>query len=219
MLPVYNQGDHIGPVVRSYVDALAMLNCDYELILVCNACRDHSVAVCQALCQENPKIRLIESARGGWGLAVNLGLRSAHGDLVCYTNSARTTAAQLVAIILPALLAPGSVVKAERIGRGGLRRLGSSLYNLQCRVLFGIPWRDVNGTPKVFPRSFQSLLELARDDDSVDLEFLIACRQNNYPVQQIPIYAGARHGGESTTKWKSALKLYKAAFQMWAVRR
>lgn len=158
---------------------------------------------------------MIESEKGGWGLAVNLGIKTARGELICYTNSARTTAQQLVMVILPALISPDSVAKAQRIGRSGLRMLGSSLYNLQSRLLFGVPWSDVNGTPKVFPRRFESLLNLNRNDDLIDLEFLIACRKSGFPVQQIPIYSGKRHGGESTTKWKSAMKIYMNAINMW----
>ena len=35
------------------------------------------------------------------------------------------------------------------------RRLGSLLYNLECRALFDLANWDINGTPKVFPRALR----------------------------------------------------------------
>ncbi len=106
-------------------------------------------------------------------------------------------------------------MKATRLGRSGLRKLGSALYNRECRLLHDIPCLDVNGTPKLFPRRFDRLLALTRDDDLIDLEFLVTCRREGYPVEEVPIVAGPRHGGESTTRLSSARKLYLGAFRMW----
>lgn len=107
------------------------------------------------------------------------------------------------------------VVKATRVGRAGLRKVGSSLYNWESRLLFQLAWSDVNGTPKFFPRDFKNLINLSRDDDLIDLEFLRICRDEGYPVMEVPILAGARHGGESTTRIGTALRLYRGAYRMW----
>ena len=63
-------------------------------------------------------------------------------------------------------LRPKVVIKANRkIRESWRRRMGYLLYNLECRALFDLSVWDINGTPKVFPRSFTALLNLARDDD------------------------------------------------------
>jgi hypothetical protein len=72
----------------------------------------------------------------------------------------------------------------------------------------------VNGTPKVFPRSFSKLLELERDDDLIDVEFLVACLREGYPLIEVPILATERHGAESTTSYRSAVRLYTGAWRM-----
>ena len=215
VLPVYDQADHIGAAVDDYRSALDHVVCQYELILVSNGCHDDSPEVCRALARRDHRVRAFDSARGGWGLGVRLGLREARGGLVAYTNSARTTGGQLAALVLQALLNPHSVVKATRVGRSGLRKLGSGLYNRECRLLHKVPCRDVNGTPKVFPREFSRLFSLTRDDDLIDLEFLKTCRRENHPVLEVPIFAGRRHGGDSTTRLSSARKLYLGAYRMW----
>jgi hypothetical protein len=114
-----------------------------------------------------------------------------------------------------ALAYPDAVLKANRRIRASFqRRLGSLLYNLECRMLFDLPIWDINGTPKVFPRSFGRLLELQADDDLIDAEFAVACKQEDYPVIEVPILATTRHGGRSTTNYRSAVHMYVGAYKM-----
>ncbi len=216
ILPVYNQAGHIGEVVEEHQAALSRLADPHEMLLVVNGCRDDSLAVCQALAEEHAPVRVVHSEAGGWGLAVKLGLEQARGDLLCYTNSARTAAQDLTLCLLYAMTWPDVVVKANRkIRDSAFRRLGSLLYNLQCRALFDLANWDINGTPKVFPRKFERLLALDRDDDLIDAEFHVVCRDAGYPIVEVPILSSERHGGRSTTKIRSALRMYWRAYRMW----
>jgi len=215
ILPVHNQADHIGAVVTEYVDALARTEQPYELILVPNACRDGSVAVCQELADRHSEVRVVASDRSGWGLAVKLGLENARGELLGYTNSARTSGPDLLLLLLYARVYPQIVVKANRkIRESWRRRLGSLLYNLQCRALFDLSNWDINGTPKFFPRSFSKLLSLTRTDDLIDAEFSLVCRRENYPMLEVPIFSTRRHGGRSTMNLRAAVRLYWGAYEL-----
>ena len=89
------------------------------------------------------------------------------------------------------------------------------LYNLECRALFDLSYWDINGTPKVFPRSFDKLLSLTRDDDLIDAEFNIICRREGYQVLEVPIFSCLRHGGKSVTNYRSAIKMYWGAIRLW----
>jgi glycosyltransferase involved in cell wall biosynthesis len=212
---VHDQADHIERIVTDFEAALAHLDCRHELILVSNACNDESPAICDSLACSFGEVYAINTPLSGWGRAVKLGLQKAKGSVVGYTNSARTSPDQLATLVLHSLMHRDRVVKATRIGRGGLRKVGSSLFNWESRVLFQLASSDVNGTPKFFPRNFNHLLNLSRDDDLIDLEFLRVCRDQGYPVLEVPILAGARHGGESTTRIGTALRLYTGAYSMW----
>lgn len=216
ILPVYNQADHIGAIVQEYEAALEKIQHPHELILVVNNCRDRSLEVCQALAKQYSTIRIVHSAEGGWGLAVKLGITAAKGDLICYTNSARTSHKDLTLLLLYAVVYPQVIIKANRkIRDNWFRRLGSLLYNLECRTLFDLSYWDINGTPKIFPRQCDRLFHLTRDDDLIDAEFNIICRQEGYPVLEVPIFSTSRHSGRSTTNLKFALRLYWGALQIW----
>ena len=134
VLPVYNQADHIAAVVDEYEEALIHLPHPHELLLVVNGSRDASLAVCQQLATKYPSVRALESPHAGWGRAVKFGLAAAQGTLICYTNSARTHASDLVLLLLYAVANPGVVIKANRkIRDNWMRRLGSLLYNRPAR--------------------------------------------------------------------------------------
>jgi glycosyltransferase involved in cell wall biosynthesis len=216
ILPVYNQGDHIGKMVEEYEAALSRVANPHELLLVLNGCRDNSLEICRELEKKHNLVRVLQSENAGWGHAVKLGLSEAQGDLLCYTNSARTDPQDLVLLLLYAVAYPGVVIKANRkIRDSWLRRLGSLLYNLECRALFDLSYWDINGTPKVFPRTCSKLLTLTRNDDLIDVEFNVLCRREEYPVLEVPIFSKRRHGGASTTNLRSALKMYWGAYQLW----
>ena len=220
ILPVYNQADHVAEVVHEYEDALGRVSTPHELILVVNGSTDDSLAVCRKLEKDNDRVRVLESDEGDWGRAVLMGLEAAEGDLFCYTNLARTDAKDLTLMILYATVHPNVVVKANRKIRDSLyRRLGSLLYNLECRALFDLSYWDINGTPKVFPRAFERLRRLSREDDLIDVEFNIICREEGYPVLEVPVFSNLRHGGASTTDYLSALKMYWGALGMWRDRK
>ena len=215
ILPIYNQSDHIETIVQEYETVLRKIGHPYELILVVNGSHDHSLEICQKLEQQHVSVRTIHSRKGGWGLAVKLGLKEAQGELLCYTNSARTSPQDLLLLLLYAYAHPDVIIKANRkIRESWVRRLGSLLYNLECRALFDLAYWDINGTPKVFPRRFEKLLTLERDDDLIDVEFNALCRIHGYPVLEVPIFSYQRFGGKSTTTYKSALKLYWGAYQL-----
>ena len=215
VLPVHDQADHIGTVVEGYAAALDRLERPYELVLVTNACTDRSVEVATALAEEREAVRTFDLQQGGWGRAVRAGLREARGDVLCYANCARTTPEMLTLLLVYEAAYPQVVLKANRkIRDNWRRRLGSLIYNLECRSLFDLPVWDINGTPKVFPRAFAGLLALTRDDDLIDLEFLAVCKREDYPVLEVPLLSTQRHGGRSTTNYGSAIRMYWGAYRL-----
>jgi glycosyltransferase involved in cell wall biosynthesis len=216
VLPVWNQAEHIGAIVPDYLAALRRTPYAIEMVLVVNNCRDRSLEVCRDLARRHSEVRVIESAEGGWGRAVRLGLAAAQGELLCYSNSARTDARDLVLLVVYAASNPGAVVKAHRRSRESFpRKLGSFLYNLQVRALFDLPTWDINATPKVFPRTLYEALDLRTNGDLIDLEIYLKCRRLDQAVLEVPIYRWTRHGDRSTTNLRSAARIYAGATRIW----
>jgi glycosyltransferase involved in cell wall biosynthesis len=222
VLPVHKQSDHIATIVSDFTTALRNAGVRFELLLIVNGCppTDTTRDVCATIAEGDSSIRVFEEKLGGWGRAVKRGIREATGDLICYTNSARTTDRDLLISVLYAQGFPESIVKANRrIRESAARRIGSLLYNIECRTLFDLSVWDINGTPKIFPRKYAPLLELTADGDLIDAEFNVVCREHEYPMIEVPIFSSRRHGGKSTTNYSSALNMYVGAFRLYQRRR
>ncbi len=212
VLPVHNQADHIEGVIESYLEITRRMDLPIDVIAVANACTDTSPEICRRLAARHDRVRVVECADGGWGRAVRAGLAEADTEVVGYANSARTSPETLALMLSYARAYPEAVLKTNRRIRDSIvRRAGSLLYNLECRALFDLSTWDVNGTPKIFPRSFSHLLELRSNGDLVDAELLATCRRERYPVIEIPLLSTTRLGGKSTTNYRSAQRMYRGA--------
>jgi hypothetical protein len=216
IIPVYNQADSIGVIIDQYLQAFKELDFECELLAVVNGPRrDNSLEICRENERNNPVLRTLVVDQGGWGRAVRHGLENAKGDLICYTNCARTTAADLVEMLKQGARNEGCVIRSRRMVRESLRRrAGSTLYNAECRLLFGLNWQDLNATPKVFPRQFAPLMQLTENGDLIDLELHALCKRWKYRVIEFPIYTKPSAARKSTTGWKSAFKMYAGAMRL-----
>lgn len=214
ILPVYHQAVELPEIVERAHLALAHVDGDGEILLVANGGGDETLSVAAALAAADPTIRLI-TAQKGWGAAVIAGLQAARGELLCYTNSARTQARDLELALQYGAVNTEAVVKASRKQRNqAIRRAGSVLYNFEARSLFGLAVWDVNGTPKVFHRRLLDRLKLTEQGDLIDLELCALCKIHNIPVVEIPVYDTTRINGKATTNLRSALRLYSEPFAM-----
>ena len=216
ILPVYFQEDHIGGILDRYLSAVESLNHRFEIITVVNGTTDRSLEICTEFMRKDDRIVALDEKDGGWGLAVRAGLEAARGEVLCYTNSARTDPHNLVALLALGIARPQSVFKASRRLRYPLaRRLGSVLFNFQCRSLFDLAVWDINGTPKVLSREAMEDLDLQESGDLIDLELVVKCRTRGWQIIDVPIVSSERHGGGSTTGLRSAFRMYLGAYRRW----
>ena len=194
----------------SYMDVLRALDLEHEVLVVTDA--RHAADGVAAELEREAAIRLLPVDGWRWGRAVTHGLAQARGDLLCYVDPAPDSADMLRLMLVYALTFPDVVVKPHRRTRGSIaHRLGALLYNLECRALFDLVDWDVNGTPKVFPRTCRALLALTREDELVDVEFAIKCRREGYPLLEVPV-SGVLH--RSRTSLRTALKMYVGVYRL-----
>jgi glycosyltransferase involved in cell wall biosynthesis len=216
ILPIHNQADHIGKVISGFLADFAKLDRTCELVLVPNGCRDASPEICREWAERRPDVvQMVELGRGAWGRAINAGLEIARGEILGYTNSARTRPQDATLMLAYMIAYPDVALKgARRIRESAWRRAGSVLYNFECRRLFDLATWDIDGTPKFFPRKFHHLMHLSSDGELYDLDWLRACRYAGYPVVEIPIFNTERYGGRSTTNVRSAMRMLMGAYRM-----
>ena len=207
VLPVDDGVAALAGVIDAYGDALRAIGEPFEILLVAEA-GSSAASACAALADARDEVRVADGG-GAWGRAVRAGLRAATGEVLCYTNWERTPAEALDLMLRYALRNPDVVFRANRRTRDTrLQRLGSLLFNLECRAVLRATAWDVNGTPKVFSRARTKLLELTRDDGLIDAEFAWTCDRESYSVVEIPIEAPSVLGRSSTPDYAAALRMY-----------
>lgn len=215
VLPFRDQADHVERILDLYCRTLDSCGTSWEIVAVPNACTDDTPARVSRASRRAPRIVSMENPRGGWGLSVRTGLEAARGSALCYTNSARTDPADIVALLELFLAGGECLAKARREKRGRpLRSLGSWLYNLEGRCLFGVQVADVNGTPKMLSRQLYRRMHLASDGDLLDMELLAKATQLGVPIVEMPVRGFRRHGGRSRTNLASALRMLMGAFAL-----
>jgi glycosyltransferase involved in cell wall biosynthesis len=215
VLPCRDQEDHIEAVLESYARPLEATGRSFELVVVPNACRDRTPEIVQRRAAADPRIRVQDNPRGGWGLSVLTGLAAARGSVLCYTNSARTDPAHVVALLDLYLREAPCLAKVRREERAApLREAGSFVFNVEGRLLFGIRGGDVNGTPKILGRDLYQKLELFSEGDLLDMELLAKVRRLGVAVVELPVPGFRRHGGRSSTNLRSAWGMYAGALRL-----
>lgn len=215
ILPIYNQQDHIKYLVKTYRKSLESLRESYEVILVVNRSDDNSYQFACSITNTEPRFKVYQLKKGSWGRAVNFGLKKAQGKFICYTNSTRTDVEDLTRMLKLAQVNNNTVLKATRIARENMfRKLGSILYNLECRLFFKIPIWDINGTPKIIPHHLLKKIHLKSKNDLIDLELMINCIKKKIPIIEVPVNFNRRITGKSTTNIISAIKLYLGAINL-----
>jgi glycosyltransferase involved in cell wall biosynthesis len=215
ILPIYNQSSQLEYLFEQYTSKLETLNVTWEVLFIVNGSKDDSHEKALAYSKQNPNVKTFNLEKGGWGRAVKFGLSKAEGELVCYTNSARTTIEDLILVLKCSLANDDIVIKTTRVIRESFtRKIGSMVYNYENRILLGTPLWDVNGTPKVIPAKYLDGLNIFSEGDLIDAEIMAKLFRKNVQLIEILITSTKRISGKSTTKFSSALKMYKGLFKL-----
>ena len=216
VFPIMNQEDHIESVIRSYHRELTRQNFSFELIAVVNCTKDNSFEICKKVAKEFPNVSAYELKGCGFGLGILQGLKKAKGKYLCWASSARTHADELAKCLKQFLADTNVIIHGVRKKRDiFLRRLGAIIYDTACNFVFCLTSSDINGIPKVFSRETYNKLDLRFTDSMIDLELLEKAKRLKIPVVEIPIYKSIRHGGRSTSNFKTIFRLMKEVLRYW----
>lgn len=216
VFPVMNQEDHIDKVIRAYHKELTKQKFSFELIAVVNCSKDKSYEVCRKVSKELLNVNCYMLHGCGYGLGILHGLKKATGKYLGYLNCARIHTPDLVRTLKHFLVDAKVIVHGVRIQRENeKRRLGSLLYNIFWRVVFRISNRDINGNPNIFSRDIYKKINLEFTDSMIDPELLEKAKRFHIPVVEVPVIDYSRHGGISTSTFKTIFRLMKETVRYW----
>jgi glycosyltransferase involved in cell wall biosynthesis len=205
VLPSYNDGDRLRPVVDAAVSVVSRLRLDAEVIVVLDGSTDHSTRTLAGLPASTVKVIKLPSNQGK-GAALVHGFAASRGQLVGYLDADGDLDPEVIGGLVDAIgehrtwCAAGSTwdPTAQVITTPGRRAL-SAAYRAAVRQLFQLDVSNTQCGAKLFHRdALAQLLPLARERRfALDLELLALGRRLGLgPVVEVPVRlrrpAGAR---------------------------
>lgn len=100
IVPVYNVEDRIGKCIESI---LAQTFRDFELILIDDGSKDHSLDVCKQYEKKDSRIRLLTQENSGVSATRNRGIQCAKGEYIEFVDSDDYIAPTMVASLVEAI--------------------------------------------------------------------------------------------------------------------
>lgn len=225
VLPCYNEIGNIPQILSRYYDIAKKIN--LELVLVNNGSTDNSNEIFKREL-ENPKfgfVRLIQIEKNiGYGHGIKTGLSQCKSKLVGFSHADLQCPPEDIERVYHAFreffLSQPLLIKGCRLGRCKQDTFVSEVYRRLAEILLGISLGDINGQPKIFPRSFVPIILKGPNDFSFDLYVLYQAAINNVIIKEIDVFFEPRQYGFSkwshnrVTKFVTILKAVFRIIQM-----
>lgn len=218
VLPAYNEEDNIERQVEA-VDAVCrdLRFDDWEILVVDDGSRDRTRAVCEALQERYPKLKvLVHEVNRGYAQALRTGFTSATKPIVFYTDADNQFDVREIKNLLPAI-DDYDLVCGFRIYRfDPFSRLVLSWgYNLLVRLLFRIRVRDVDCAFKLFRREIFDRIHIESRKFFVDTEILAKASKLGLKMTEIGVRHYPRVAGESTVRPSHVVSTLGEIVSMW----
>ena len=199
LIPAYNEEGRIAPVLQEYGQYFrAHFPADsFQIVVVLNGCRDHTLAVVERAMHEFPEIRALNFAAPiGKGGALIEGLKLAKdADWIGYVDADGATPpgafhellkrGDAVDCVIASRWVPGAVLHQSQTGR---RQFASRIFHLIVQGLFWMNIADTQCGAKVMRcdavRKIHSSLRIA--DMAFDINLLFALKRAGYSILEVP---------------------------------
>lgn len=216
VIPCYNEAKNLSSVFKR-LDSLNKKNSEVEIVLVDNGSEDETSNIIEEHLSARKKyIKLIRVEKNiGYGHGIMEGVRASSGDIIAWTHADLQTdpldVLDAYKIISAHQNFPNCILKGRRVKRPLIDTLFTAGMSIISSTFLKVRLSDVNAQPKMFHKSFVSILKEPPKDFSLDLYLLYQARINNFPILELPVKYGNRiHGnakGGGTLKGKFNLTM------------
>lgn len=214
VMPVYNEGDAVAPVVRAMVDAIHV---PCEILVVYDFDEDTTVPVARALAAELPSVRPMRNDIGRGVLnAMKAGIGAARAPYVLVSMADGSDEPEAIEPMLALARDGADVVAASRYMRGGhqiggpaVKRLMSRMAGLSLHWFGGVPIHDPTSNFKLYSRSFLDSVTIESTAGfELALELSVKATLDGRRLAEVPTTWRDRTSGKSNFKLRKWLPNY-----------
>jgi glycosyltransferase involved in cell wall biosynthesis len=204
VVPCYNESRNLGTLLDRFRQVLSPQRTGVEVVLVNNGSTDDSATTLERELgkPENAFARTVHVEQNiGYGHGIVSGLRAAEGEILAWTHADLQTDPNDVLLGYDRFIQednPEQVfLRGRRKGRGWFDAFFTAGMSILSSWALGVALRDINAQPKMFHRSFLSLMTDPPLDFSLDLYVLYLATANHFTILEQPVYFGKRQAGEA----------------------
>ena len=214
VLPVYNEGDAVEPVLRALSAGVAT---PHELVVVYDFDEDTTVPVVARLAAEIPGLRGLRNELGRGVLnAMKAGIAGTDAPYVLISMADGSDEPHIVDAMVDLARNGADVVSASRYMRGGrqiggppLKRLMSRTAGLSLHWFAGVPTHDPTNNFKLYSRRYlESVAIESTAGFELALELTVKATLLNRGVAELPTTWRDRTAGQSNFKLRKWLPHY-----------
>ena len=203
VLPMHDEEAYVRRAVAAAREGAGTVGEDYEILIVDDASTDRTLEIAEALAKEDSRVRVLhQPRRRGLGGTLRAGYAATTRELVLYSDADLpfdfrevSRAARLLEYQEADVLA---AYRFDRTSEGLLRTLYTLAYSGLVRALFGLRFRDVNFSFKLFRRHLLERIDLRSEGSFIDAEFLVRARNAGARIIQMGVDYFPRSRGRST---------------------
>ncbi|MGD0863576.1 MAG: glycosyltransferase family 2 protein [Candidatus Limnocylindrales bacterium] len=214
VMPVYNEGEAVAPVIRALVQGIH-LPC--EILVVYDFDEDTTVPVARALASELPAVKPLRNELGRGVLnAMKAGIAAARAPYILVTMADGSDEPAVVDRMVELARDGADVVAASRYVRGGrqiggpvLKRLMSRTAGLSLHWLAGVPIHDPTNNFKLYSRRFLDSVTIESTAGfELALELSVKATRARRRLAEVPTTWRDRTSGKSNFKLRKWLPHY-----------
>ncbi|MGI9647181.1 MAG: glycosyltransferase family 2 protein [Acidimicrobiia bacterium] len=189
VIPVHNEAGFVTTAIERLEAELAGL--DFVLYLVENGSVDGTDEESAQLAERYAWLQLLSLEKADYGAALREGFRQSDTDWMIAFDIDYFSRAFLDEVLARAgeadiILASKRDPEAED-HRGGLRRLGTRVFNLLLRGLFGSQVTDTHGMKAVSRKVLDDVLpQVKSTEDLFDTELVLRAERSGYRIAEVP---------------------------------
>ena len=223
VLPVYNEGEAVEPVLRALS---AAVRTPHELVVVYDFDADTTVPVVARLAAEIPGLRGLRNDLGRGVLnAMKSGIAGTSAPFVVISMADGSDEPHVVDQMVALARAGADVVSASRYMQGGrqiggppLKRLMSRTAGLTLHWFARVPTHDPTNNFKLYSRRFLDSVTIeSKAGFELALELTVKASIDSRPIAEVPTTWRDRTAGQSNFKLRkwlpNYLHWYAAAFR------
>jgi len=203
IVPVYNEEENIKNTLKELKIQLQKLS-DFQIIVVNDGSTDATLDVLSEI--EGIKI-ISYSENRGKGFALRKGIMHARGQIIGFIDGDGEISPQFISKFYTEIKNGSADVvigRKQNLKKSLIRKIYSVGFKIACLVLFGIIIDTQTGI-KMFNNKIKSL-SIMNDGFLFDLELIIACKEKNLTIKEIPVQL-SKVKKHSRIGWRQALQM------------